>query len=227
MGISIVRRDVQALLMAVAASSLLGGCGFIDRHFHKQNTEYQRSVEERPLDVPPDLDRPNTTGALVIPPAGGAAAAPATSSAAPAAPAAASEAPAGMSTAPATAPSAPAAGAVTLSGNSLQVADSVSSTWHRVGLAIERSGAGTIVARDEAGYSYDVQTTGQTTTKPGWFKRMITLGRAKTKVTAQVQLKVRVTATGGGSQVSIEGANDEASQDAARALLETLKQRLT
>ena len=218
-----MRRDAKALVMAVTASCLLAGCGFINRHFHKQHDEYKTSVQERPLEVPPDLDKPNTASALTIPAAGGATAAPA--------PAADTSTPAGAAAAPAdsSAPPVAVSGApgATLSGDGLHVADSVDSVYSRVGLALERSGAATVLARDDAGRSFDVQTTGQTTTKPGWFKRTITLGMAKTKTTAQVRLKVRVTADGAGSKVGIEGATDEASQDAARALLATLRQRLS
>ncbi len=120
-----------------------------------------------------------------------------------------------------------AAGGATLSGDGLVVADAVASTFRRVGFALERSGAAKVLGHDEAASTYSVETTGQTTTRPGWFKRAITLGHARNKVTARVQLTVRVSAAGNGSRVSIEGANDEASRDAARALLTTLRERLS
>jgi hypothetical protein len=50
---------------------------------------------------------------------------------------------------------------------------------------------------------------------------------AKGTTTAQVRLKLRVTAEGDGSKVGVEGAADEASKNAAQALLATLKQRLS
>ena len=212
---------MKALALAVIAGSLLAGCGFIERHFSKKSVDYQSSVQQRPLEVPPDLDQPNTAGALTIP----------TPGAAPSAVNDAGTPAAAPGEAPLTAtPAAGQSGAIesaALSGDGLVVADTVESTWSRVGLALERSGAATVTARDEAGRSYDVQTTGQTTQRPGWFKRAITFGRASNKVTSQVKLRVRVVASGGGSKVAIEGANDEASQDAARSLLATLKQRLS
>ena len=64
-------------------------------------------------------------------------------------------------------------------------------------------------------------------TKPGWFKKVVTLGMAKGTTTAQVQLRLRVTAEGDGSKVAVEGATDQSSKDAAQALLATLKQRLS
>lgn len=217
-----MRRDIQALAIAALASFALAGCGFFDRHFHKENDTYKTSVQEHPLEVPPDLDKPNTTGALTIPDAGAstatASAAPVDSSAPPAASAAPAEAPAAGVAAPT---------AAVLTGDALHVADTVDSTWNRVGLALERSGAATVLARDEAGRSYDVQTAEQVTTKPGWFKKVVTLGMAKGTTTAQVRLRLRVTAEGDGSKVGVEGAADQAGKDAAQALLATLKQRLS
>lgn len=217
-----MRRDIQALAITAIASFALAGCGFFERHFHKQNDAYKTSVQEHPLEVPPDLDKPNTTGALTIPAAGG------STATASAAPGDASAAPpiGGVSAAPAEAPAAAPTPAV-LTGDALHVADTVDSTWNRVGLALERSGAATVLARDEAGRSYDVQTAGQVTSKPGWFKKVVTLGMAKGTTTAQVRLKLRVTAEGDGSKVAVEGATDQASKDAAQALLATLKQRLS
>ena len=57
---SLLRTAVLALLVvSVFAAS---GC----RWFRKGNP-YQQSAETRPLEVPPDLDRPNTAGALGAP----------------------------------------------------------------------------------------------------------------------------------------------------------------
>jgi uncharacterized lipoprotein len=216
-----VRRDIRALVFAASATCLLGGCSWFHRHAEKQNDVYKTSVQERPLEVPPDLDKPNTAGALAIPEAGAAPAATASSgepaSAAPGTVTASAEAP--VATAPAT--------AIVLGDDGLHVADSVDSTWNRVGLALERSGAATILARDEAARSYEVQTTRQVVTKPGLFKKIVTLGMAKGKTTVPVRLTLRVTAEGDGSKVSAEGATDQASRDAAQALLATLKQRLS
>lgn len=214
-----MRRNICTLLAVLVSASLLGGCGFLHRHFERKNDEYKTAVESRPLEVPPDLDTPNSAGALTVPAAGARAATPAPGAA---------PASAGID-AGATAPPPVVAGVpgALLSGNGLTVSDAVANTWSRVGLALERSGAATIVNRDESGYTYTVETTGTTTTKPGWFKRAITLGRAGNKTTARVQLTVRVAAEGSGSRVSVEGADDEASRDAARALLQTLRERLS
>jgi uncharacterized lipoprotein len=214
-----VRRDIRALVFAASATCLLGGCSWLHHRAEKQNDVYKTSVQERPLEVPPDLDKPSTSGALAIPEAGSATAAAASSGGEVPAAQATASAPAAENAAPAT--------AVTLGGDGLHVADSVDSTWNRVGLALERSGAATILARDEGGRSFDVQTAGQVVSKPGLFKKIVTLGMAKGEKIVPVRLTLRVTAEGDGSKVSAEGATDEASRAAAQALLATLRQRLS
>ena len=219
-----VRRNTAALLLTLIAASLLGGCGFLSRHLDRKDDSYKQSVQSRPLEVPPDLDSPASNTALAIPDVAAAAApAPAVdtgaSSGAPPAYAAA--------TAPAAAPPAVAGPGVTASGDSLVVTDTVDSTFNRVGLALQRSGAARVLGSDAAAHSYSVETTGQTTIKPGWFKRAITFGQAGNKVTAKVQLGVSVEADGNGSRVRVSGGSDEASREAARALLQVLRERLS
>jgi uncharacterized lipoprotein len=197
------------------SASLLGGCGFMHRHFERKNDDYKRAVESRPLEVPPDLDTPSSSGALSVPAVSAHTAGAATSTTPP-------------GTAPTSVPpEVSAMPGATISGDGLAVSDTVANTWSRVGLALERSGVATITGRDEAGHAYAVETTGQTTTKAGWFKRAITFGHAGNRTTARVQLNVRISADGAGSRVSVEGADDEASRDAARSLLNSLRERLS
>ena len=49
-----------ALILAVASTS---GCSW----FKKKNADYSSSPENRPLEVPPDLDLPDTSAATVVP----------------------------------------------------------------------------------------------------------------------------------------------------------------
>src|SRR5687768_12455061 len=219
-----VRRNTAALPVMLIAASLLGGCGFFSRHAERQNESYKQSVQSRPLEVPPDLDNPATSTALTIPEAS-----PASSTPAPAAESGgtASGAPPAIASAPGALPPAVAGPGVVASGDGLVVADAVESTFKRVGLALERSGAARVLGSDAATHAYNVETTGQTTVKPGWFKRAITFGQAGTKVTAKVQLGVSVEADAKGSRVRVSGANDEASREAAQALLQMLRERLS
>lgn len=54
------RALVAGLLLAVVASS---GCSW----FRKGNKLYAEAPENRPLEVPPDLDQPRTDGAMAVP----------------------------------------------------------------------------------------------------------------------------------------------------------------
>jgi uncharacterized lipoprotein len=215
-----VRRNTAALPVTLIAASLLGGCGFFSRHAERQDESYKQSVQSRPLEVPPDLDNPASGTALTIPDAS-----PVSSSPAPAAQS--GGAPPAIASTPAAVPAAAAGPGVVPSGDGLVVADTVESTFKRVGLALERSGAARVLGSDVATHAYNVETTGQTTVKPGWFKRAITFGQAGTKVTAKVQLGVSVEADASGSRVRVSGANDEASREAAQALLQMLRERLS
>lgn len=58
--VSLSRAVVAGLLLAVVATS---GCSW----FRKGNKLYAEAPENRPLEVPPDLDQPRTDGAMAIP----------------------------------------------------------------------------------------------------------------------------------------------------------------
>ena len=82
---------------------------------------------------PPDLDTPSTSGALVVPGGG-----------------------AGPSEA-ARPTAARSSGGTGIDG--LHVEDAVSSTWSRVGTALERAAIGSIDARDESSHTYTLSMT--------------------------------------------------------------------
>lgn len=60
---------LRPLAFAALAIAMLGlsGC----KWFKKGNPDYALSAETRPLEVPPDLNLPNTAGAMKLPPAAG------------------------------------------------------------------------------------------------------------------------------------------------------------
>lgn len=58
------RSIAVALIAAVVVSA---GCSW----FHKGKDAYAQSPESRPLEVPPDLDKPNTDAAMKMPTSGG------------------------------------------------------------------------------------------------------------------------------------------------------------
>ena len=209
-----MKKNLPLAFAVVAMLSMLGGCGYIRSKFETKNDAYKNSAQNRPLEIPPDLDAPNRSGTLVIPEPGTPDSAAATDSRVPA-----------PSMPPAAAP--PMSATTLAGGEGLTVADTLANTWRRIGLALERSGAATIQARDEAGRSYEIQTTGQATRSPGWFKRAITLGMARDKkVSTPVSLRVRVSGSEGASLVTVEGAATESDSTAARQVLDTLRQRM-
>ncbi len=58
---------LRPLVIVALAVSVLGVSGC--KWFKKGNPDYAQSAETRPLEVPPDLNLPNTAGAMKLPPA--------------------------------------------------------------------------------------------------------------------------------------------------------------
>jgi uncharacterized lipoprotein len=58
-------RASTAALLAFTAVAMLGGCSW----FRGAKGDYALSPEARPLEVPPDLNLPDTSGAMALPPA--------------------------------------------------------------------------------------------------------------------------------------------------------------
>lgn len=65
---------LRPLALAALAIAVLGVTGC--KWFRKGNPDYAMSAETRPLEVPPDLNLPNTAGAMKLPPVSGQATAP-------------------------------------------------------------------------------------------------------------------------------------------------------
>lgn len=181
--------SMKKLLVATAIGALLlSGCSL----FHHKDNAWERAVEERPLEVPPDLDTPPTSAQLVVPPAGDATATPGATGTPP--------------------------GAV--AGDSLTLADDVDNAYRRVGLALERSGVGTVSARDDAAHSYQVavQTTVVHEKTGGFFHRLFS---RKKKETISGTVSVTISAEASGSKVQLEGE-----RNAVQQVLAALKARL-
>ncbi|MBL8299060.1 MAG: hypothetical protein JNN30_12045 [Rhodanobacteraceae bacterium] len=86
----------------------------------------------------------------------------------------------------------------------LNVADTVDSTWRRVGTALERAGdLGAVAARDPDAHTYSLSvTTKRVRDEGGFLKRLFTRKKVET-VTETVN--IGVSADGGGSRVSVSG----------------------
>ena len=67
MGLSPRLNRIVLVLAVVALAAGAGGC----RMFGKKSELYTQSTESRPLEVPPDLDRPSADRAMALPAAGG------------------------------------------------------------------------------------------------------------------------------------------------------------
>jgi hypothetical protein len=70
-GMPSVRRNLFALPTLLVAIVSLSGCGFLHKHFGRDDSAYRKAAQDRPLEIPPDLDTPSSSGALTIPAAGG------------------------------------------------------------------------------------------------------------------------------------------------------------
>ena len=207
---SIICWSVPAL--ALAAS--LGGCSW----FHRDRVDYYKgAAETRPLEVPPDLDTPSSSKELVVPGSGGATA---------------SRAAAGVSTSP--------QGAAASPGNELRVADTVGNTWQRVGLALDRAQIGKVSARDEATHSYVLDFSGavasEETAPPEhhWYSRILhPFGGGNSNDSPKTQqvtvgLRININEDAGGARISVVGNSiDKSAPDAARRVIEILRERLS
>ena len=212
---SLIRWSIPALLVAAA---LLNGCSW----FHRDRVEYYKgAAETRPLEVPPDLDTPSSSKELVVPGTGG--------STAPAA-----------ATSAGTSAAAAGASSAAMGATELHVADTVANTWQRVGIALERAQLGKVSSRDEATHSYTLDFDGavasqETAMQPEhhWYTRILHPfgGDSSSDTKAQkvtVGLRVSVGEDAGGARVSVNGNPiDKSAPDAARRVIEVLRERLS
>ncbi|HET7844941.1 MAG TPA: hypothetical protein VFL14_12370 [Xanthomonadales bacterium] len=191
------------LRVAVLASAIVAasGCSL----FGKESS-YEQAKSSRPLEVPPDLDLPSTTGALSIPESGSGSGEAVASEAAPS--------------------DAPAPEIVAGEESTMSLADSPAGAWRRVGLALERSEVGEITARDEATTTFTLEGVSRVAAKDdrGFFKKLFTSEKSES---AQVTRVVRISPDGDGSRVTVEDENGQAVGDEfARRIISALKQRL-
>ena len=132
---------VATLAVAVLASS---GCSWI-RNKWGNEAEYQASRQNQPLEVPPGLDVPSTAGAISIPdaPAGAAMAAPGEG-------------------VPSSLGGSPAQAGDVAGIESFLLADSVESSWRRIGIALGKIEGASIGERAQLLNSYEVSYKGVT-----------------------------------------------------------------
>ena len=193
------------LIAVIALATLGGGCSWF--HSGTRNPQWHSAQQERPLEVPPDLEKPVNAAALSIPDL------PANASASTSAGATEPEA-----TPPGTQATA-AAGAQAVGTGSLVFNDTVDSVYGRVGIALKRGDIGKLVAEDAAAHSYQVEVTTTQVEKPkGFFARIFSSAK-KREVNATVA--VSVVADGDKARVDLSGP-----EAAVRQLQAALQQRL-
>jgi len=200
-------KSLRFVVLLVFGAVLLSGCGLFGR-----SNSYENSRASTPLEVPPDLDAPSTSGALEIPEAEAATTSDGT---------AATASDTAVSAPPATAytPQAVVAG----DESSLNLADAPAGAWRRIGLALQRSGVGELVSSDEAAGTYTLKTE-VVQREGGMISKLFNRDKVTTENATRV---VRVAAAGEGSTITIEDENGQTVEDeAARRVIAALKQRL-
>jgi len=169
------------LLMAVstllASMLLVSGCGM----FHSRKA-WETAKQESPLEIPPGLDRPSTSAALVVPPPG--------------------------ANQPESAARTPAAESGQVS-DGFVLKDTVDSTYQRVGRVLEHGDLGQVLSHDDEAHSYTLKLAVAQTKKPGFFKRLFHRGKRGAEGAESAgsgQVVIHVTASGSdSSEVRAEG----------------------
>lgn len=193
------------LAVIVGLAILLAGCGLFNR-----NTEYDEVGAGRPLEVPPDLDAPDTTRSMRVPDS--------TYSRV-----------AGGPVRPANAPSETPTDVrleYTGEGATLLVPDALDSVYRRLGFALERIGV-EIVERDDSTSAYLVEYVDREArdNRPGVFARWIL--RRKGPTDHSGVYRVSIEEAGAASRVRLmteEGG--EAPERVVNDVLGALEERL-
>lgn len=193
------KTSLLVALPAVALSGLLlSGCGAFRSH-----KAWDTAQQESPLEIPPNLDRPSTAEALVIPPPG------------------------------ANQPTSNGATASVGSANPGQIADgfvladNVDNAYRRVGKVLEGGSLGQLAGHDDTAHSYTLSVPDAVAKqkKRGFFGRMF--GRDKSKSAAAAggtshQVQVSISSSGTeASEVRAEGG-----AAAVAKVIDTLKSQL-
>ncbi|MDE1894457.1 MAG: hypothetical protein KGM46_01570 [Pseudomonadota bacterium] len=192
------KTSLLVVLPAVALSGLLlSGCGIFRSH-----RAWETAQQETPLEIPPTLDRPSTSDALVIPPPG--------------------------ANLPTSSGATASVGGVP--GKIGQVSDgfvhtgSVDSIYSRVGQLLAAGELGQVVSHDDAQHSYVVSlSTAEVQQKKGFFGRLFGGGKATSSDTVAHQVQITVDSNGAtGSEIRAQSD----SVAAVAKVIDTLRSRL-
>jgi uncharacterized lipoprotein len=185
-----------AFTAVVMSALMLSGCGMFRSH-----KEWDKAKQESPLEIPPGLNTPSTSAALVIPEPGAGA--------------------------PASADGGPTAAPVS---DGFVTAGDVDAVYRRVGETLGAGDLGQVLAHDDTAHTYQVAVVrASVENNKGFFKRMFSSnkdkdqsagnGQGSTKYTRQVT--ITVSPSGSGSEVRAQGDNA-----AVRKVVDSLKSRM-
>jgi len=185
---------VVALPALVLSGLLLSGCGMFRSH-----KSWQAARQESPLEIPPGLDTPPASDALVIPPPG-----------------------ANNPTAAGATADVGAAGGVIADG--FVLADSVDNAYRRVGDALAGSELGEVVAHDDAAHVYTMNVSAVSAKKRGFFGRLFHRKSKDVATAGAASRQVQVSVTGNSANASEIRAQGQAA--AVAKVVDTLKAKL-
>ncbi|NID15198.1 hypothetical protein [Luteibacter yeojuensis] len=184
---------VPALLLSVLVVS---GCGAF-----RSKKDWEKARQEAPLEIPPGLDTPSTSAALVIPDVGSGAA--------------------GATSSQAAAPV----------SDGFILADDADAAYRRIGELLSVGDLGKVTSHDDATHTYQIAVNrGKPEGRPGFFRRMFGAGKNTDQnagdATASAaggghNVVLAVTSSGSGSEVRAQG-----DADGVRRVIDALKSRM-
>ncbi|GAB2542557.1 hypothetical protein [Rhodanobacter koreensis] len=193
-----------SLLVAVSAVAfgglLLSGCGMFRSH-----KAWEAAQQQSPLEIPPTLDRPTTSDALVIPPPG-----------------------ANQPTSNgATASVGGAPGQMGQVSDGFVHVGNVDSIYSRVGQVLAGGTLGQLVSHDDAAHSYVVTVTAAAIQqkKKGFFSRMFGRDKSDSASTVGTPHQVQITVSSSGEAASEIRAQSDSIAAVGKAI-DTLKSSL-
>ena len=186
---------VVALPALVLSGLLLSGCGMFRSH-----KAWETARQEAPLEIPPGLDTPPASDALVIPPPG---------------------ANNPTSTGVTADVGGGTGGGIT---DGFTLSDNVDNAYRRVGDAIAAASLGEVVAHDDAAHTYTMNVTAAAARKRGFFGRLFHRNKGDDAAAGTAPRQVQVTINGSGTSASEVRAQGPA--PAVAKVIDGLKSKL-
>lgn len=188
---------VVALPVLALSALLLSGCGM----FRSQKA-WETAKQESPLEIPPGMDTPSTSAALVIPETG-------------------------ANNPTSNGATARVGAAASQIADGFVLNDNIDSTYQRVGQALEAGDIGQVVAHDDAAHTYtlSVVASDQPAQKKGFFSSMFN-GKSKQSADAPGAAPHQVTLTVGSSGEKASEVRAQGDAGAVAKVIDTLKGRM-